>query len=76
MPHHNRLPVQSPSQSAYASQRNSVSTQGALSRQPSPMNSPALNPFVYGTDVDSVDVATRVAMVRNLYFLLNEMLDN
>lgn len=28
------------------------------------MNSPALNPFVYGTDVDSVDVATRVAMVR------------
>ncbi|XP_058985761.1 MAP kinase-activating death domain protein-like isoform X1 [Musca domestica] len=59
-----RLPVQSPSQSAYASQRNSVSTQGAMSRQPSPMNSPALNPFVFGTDVDSVDVATRVAMVR------------
>uniref|UniRef100_A0A1I8P2U7 MAP kinase-activating death domain protein n=1 Tax=Stomoxys calcitrans TaxID=35570 RepID=A0A1I8P2U7_STOCA len=56
--------LQSPSQSAYTSQRNSVSTQGALSRQPSPMNSPALNPFVYGTDVDSVDVATRVAMVR------------
>lgn len=42
-----------------------MSAQGALmSRQPSPMNSPALNPFVYGTDVDSVDVATRVAMVR------------
>ncbi|KAM7348258.1 rab3 GDP-GTP exchange factor isoform 4-T4 [Cochliomyia hominivorax] len=59
-----RLPLQSPSQSAYTSQRNSVSTQGAMSRQPSPMNSPALNPFIYGTDVDSVDVATRVAMVR------------
>lgn len=35
-----------------------------MSKQPSPMNSPALNPFIYGTDVDSVDVATRVAMVR------------
>jgi len=42
-----------------------MSAQGTISsRQPSPMNSPALNPFVYGTDVDSVDVATRVAMVR------------
>ncbi|KAH8338151.1 hypothetical protein KR059_010124 [Drosophila kikkawai] len=60
-----RLPLQTPPHSAQASQRNSVSNQGALnSRQPSPMNSPALNPFVYGTDVDSVDVATRVAMVR------------
>ncbi|XP_043867632.1 MAP kinase-activating death domain protein isoform X12 [Drosophila mojavensis] len=60
-----RLPLQTPPHSAHASQRNSVSAQGAmLSRQPSPMNSPALNPFVYGTDVDSVDVATRVAMVR------------
>ncbi|KAH8388003.1 hypothetical protein KR093_010926 [Drosophila rubida] len=61
-----RLPLQTPPHSAQASQRNSVSAQGALmsSRQPSPMNSPALNPFVYGTDVDSVDVATRVAMVR------------
>ncbi|XP_033243502.1 MAP kinase-activating death domain protein isoform X8 [Drosophila miranda] len=61
-----RLPLQTPPHSAQASQRNSVSAQGAMisSRQPSPMNSPALNPFVYGTDVDSVDVATRVAMVR------------
>ncbi|KAH8396457.1 hypothetical protein KR222_010437, partial [Zaprionus bogoriensis] len=60
-----RLPLQTPPHSAQVSQRNSVSAQGALmSRQPSPMNSPALNPFVYGTDVDSVDVATRVAMVR------------
>ncbi|KAL9883197.1 rab3 GDP-GTP exchange factor isoform 1-T1 [Glossina fuscipes fuscipes] len=59
-----RLPLQSPSHSAQVSQRNSISTQGALSRQPSPMGSPALNPFIYGTDIDSVDVATRVAMVR------------
>ncbi|XP_044572736.1 MAP kinase-activating death domain protein isoform X5 [Drosophila ananassae] len=60
-----RLPLQTPPHSAQASQRNSVSAQGTISsRQPSPMNSPALNPFVYGTDVDSVDVATRVAMVR------------
>ncbi|XP_012156976.1 MAP kinase-activating death domain protein isoform X7 [Ceratitis capitata] len=59
-----RLPLQSPTQSAYASQRSSMSAQGSHSRQPSPMNSPALNPFIYGTDVDSVDVATRVAMVR------------
>ncbi|BFG03000.1 MAP kinase-activating death domain protein [Drosophila madeirensis] len=58
-----RLPLQTPPHSAQASQRNSMSAQGS-SRQPSPMNSPALNPFVYGTDVDSVDVATRVAMVR------------
>ncbi|XP_067637993.1 MAP kinase-activating death domain protein isoform X3 [Eurosta solidaginis] len=59
-----RLATQYPTQSAYASQRSSMSAQGGHSRQPSPMNSPALNPFIYGTDVDSVDVATRVAMVR------------
>ncbi|XP_030382359.1 MAP kinase-activating death domain protein [Scaptodrosophila lebanonensis] len=60
-----RMPMKTPPHSAQASQRNSVSAQGGgASRQPSPMNSPALNPFVYGTDVDSVDVATRVAMVR------------
>lgn len=66
-----RLPLQSPTHSSQASQRNSVSTQGALSRQPSPMNSPALNPFIYGTDVDSVDVATRVAMVSSLCVYYN-----
>lgn len=27
-------------------------------------NNPSFNPFIYGNDVDSVDVATRVAMVR------------
>ncbi|CAF4002832.1 unnamed protein product [Rotaria magnacalcarata] len=29
-----------------------------------PLSSTATNPFIYGTDVDSVDIATRVAMVR------------
>lgn len=32
---------------------------------PSAHHPPALfNPFIYGNDVDSVDIATRVAMVR------------
>lgn len=31
---------------------------------PSPAHTPSINPFIYGSDVDSVDVATRVAMVR------------
>jgi len=30
-----------------------------------PMIGGAFNPFIYGSDVDSVDVATRVAMVNN-----------
>lgn len=49
-----------------ASQRNSISSQGA-SRQPSPSQptpTTTLNPFMVGSDVDSVDIATRVAMVR------------
>ena len=29
-----------------------------------PLSSTAYNPFIYGNDVDSVDIATRVAMVR------------
>ncbi|CAH1174243.1 unnamed protein product [Phaedon cochleariae] len=29
-----------------------------------PTNQPGFNPFIYGNDIDSVDVATRVAMVR------------
>lgn len=48
--------------SANTSQRNSFSI--SLSRQPSPAAPPSINPFIYGSDVDSVDVATRVAMVR------------
>jgi hypothetical protein len=48
------------------SQRSSFSAGGNTpSRQPSPMAmQPPLNPFIFGSDVDSVDVATRVAMVR------------
>lgn len=67
-----RLSLNDASLSNPASQRNSISSQGVLSRQPSPSQptaaaaagTPAINPFVYGSDVDSVDVATRVAMVR------------
>uniref|UniRef100_A0A182NAC6 MAP kinase-activating death domain protein n=1 Tax=Anopheles dirus TaxID=7168 RepID=A0A182NAC6_9DIPT len=37
----------------------------AVSQQPSPVGiAPAANPLIFGADVDSVDVATRVAMVR------------
>ncbi|KAL5276579.1 MADD family protein [Megaselia abdita] len=58
-----RLPFQDPPiPSGSNSQRSSVSTQG--SRQPSPMAPPPANPFIIGNDVDSVDVATRVSMVR------------
>ncbi|RZF38506.1 hypothetical protein LSTR_LSTR006101, partial [Laodelphax striatellus] len=35
---------------------------------------PAFNPFIYGNDVDSVDIATRVAMVR--FFNSNNLLAN
>lgn len=57
-----KLPLQEPG-SGYSSQRNSVSSQGSP-RLPSPAHTPSINPFIYGSDVDSVDVATRVAMVR------------
>ncbi|XP_037051965.1 MAP kinase-activating death domain protein isoform X4 [Bradysia coprophila] len=57
-----KLPLHEPG-SGYSSQRNSVSSQGSP-RLPSPAHTPSINPFIYGSDVDSVDVATRVAMVR------------
>lgn len=39
----------------------------AFSPQPRPSTpSVGFNPFIYGNDVDSVDVATRVAMVRHM----------
>ena len=41
------------------------STPSSQKASPSTANNPSIiNPFVYGNDVDSVDVATRVAMVR------------
>ncbi|XP_058443938.1 MAP kinase-activating death domain protein isoform X2 [Malaya genurostris] len=56
-------PLQVPG-SASNSQRSSFSGAAGTPRQPSPVGQPPPNPFLYGTDVDSVDVATRVAMVR------------
>ncbi|XP_055525984.1 MAP kinase-activating death domain protein isoform X3 [Wyeomyia smithii] len=56
-------PLQVPG-SGSNSQRSSFSGAAGTPRQPSPVGQPPPNPFLYGTDVDSVDVATRVAMVR------------
>ncbi|XP_055600915.1 MAP kinase-activating death domain protein isoform X2 [Uranotaenia lowii] len=56
-------PLQVPG-SGSNSQRSSFSGAAGTPRQPSPIGPPPPNPFLYGTDVDSVDVATRVAMVR------------
>lgn len=56
------MPYHGPS-SQNSSQRNSISSVTGTPR-PSPVGQPAMNPFIYGSDVDSVDVATRVAMVR------------
>ncbi|GAB0092198.1 MAP kinase-activating death domain protein [Sergentomyia squamirostris] len=54
-----------PPGSANNSQRNSFSAPGSHTpRQASPIAPPTINPFIYVSDVDSVDVATRVAMVR------------
>lgn len=52
--------------SGTSSQRASISSQGTPHLpSPSAHHPPsANNPFIYGSDVDSVDVATRVAMVR------------
>lgn len=52
-----------------SSQRASISSQGtphipSPSTHHPPAAAAANNPFIYGSDVDSVDVATRVAMVR------------
>ncbi|XP_058815433.1 MAP kinase-activating death domain protein isoform X2 [Topomyia yanbarensis] len=56
-------PLQVPG-STSNSQRSSFSGASGTPRQPSPVGQTPPNPFLYGTDVDSVDVATRVAMVR------------
>lgn len=47
------------------SQRTSISSQGTPRiTSPATQLPPVINPFIFGNDVDSVDVATRVAMVR------------
>ncbi|XP_055617610.1 MAP kinase-activating death domain protein isoform X2 [Toxorhynchites rutilus septentrionalis] len=56
-------PLQVPG-SGSNSQRSSFSGAVETPRHPSPVGPPPQNPFLYGTDVDSVDIATRVAMVR------------
>lgn len=60
-----RLSIQEGSASNPPSQRTSFSSQGTP-RIVSPAGQlpPPINPFIYGSDVDSVDIATRVAMVR------------
>lgn len=61
-----RLSIQEGMSSNNSSQRQSISSQGTprilspASHIPPTIN----NPFIYASDVDSVDVATRVAMVR------------
>lgn len=50
--------------SGNASQRVSFSSQGTPRILSPSQIPPSINPFIYGSDVDSVDVATRVAMVR------------
>ncbi|XP_017780292.1 PREDICTED: MAP kinase-activating death domain protein isoform X2 [Nicrophorus vespilloides] len=64
---HRKSPDISPSQTGqqqtFSNHRSSpvVSPRSSLSPTPQPS---AFNPFIYGNDVDSVDVATRVAMVK------------
>lgn len=59
------MSIQEGSSSNPPSQRNSFSSQGTPRIiSPAGQLPPPINPFIYGSDVDSVDVATRVAMVR------------
>ncbi|XP_029045867.2 MAP kinase-activating death domain protein isoform X7 [Osmia bicornis bicornis] len=67
--HHTHLHSTSSTVTSAASgpRRQSVSQSSGSSSPQKPMSSqhmPPFNPFIYGNDVDSVDVATRVAMVR------------
>ncbi|XP_076295275.1 rab3 GDP-GTP exchange factor isoform X2 [Lasioglossum baleicum] len=61
-------PLGSPGTATSGGRRSSISQQSAGSSSPQkPMSQSGMasfNPFIYGNDVDSVDVATRVAMVR------------
>lgn len=59
-----RLSIQDGMVSGNASQRASFSSQGTPRILSPSQIPPSINPFIYGSDVDSVDVATRVAMVR------------
>ncbi|XP_055298322.1 MAP kinase-activating death domain protein isoform X7 [Sitodiplosis mosellana] len=60
-----RLSIQEGMSSNNSSQRPSILSQGTPRiLSPASQLPPAMNPFICGSDVDSVDVATRVAMVR------------
>lgn len=60
-----RLSIQEGMSSNNSSQRPSISSQGTPRiLSPATQLPPTMNPFICGSDVDSVDVATRVAMVR------------
>lgn len=64
-PNSPRLSIQEGMASGNSSQRASISSQGTPRiLSPASQMPPSINPFIYGSDVDSVDVATRVAMVR------------
>ncbi|KAK0095155.1 hypothetical protein PV326_009096 [Microctonus aethiopoides] len=56
-------PISSPIASAASSPSRPISFNSPSMQRPTVQNS-AFNPFIYGNDVDSVDIATRVAMVR------------
>lgn len=65
---HYSSPASSPGAGATSShRRTSMSQSGGSSSPQKPFSSQivqSFNPFIYGNDLDSVDVATRVAMVR------------
>lgn len=60
-----KSPELSPSQSPVMNQRMSIAGTSPTISHRSSISPPTttFNPFIYGNDVDSVDVATRVAMV-------------
>ncbi|XP_017753850.1 PREDICTED: MAP kinase-activating death domain protein isoform X2 [Eufriesea mexicana] len=66
--HGHSSPASSPGASVASNQRRPSRSQSAGSSSPqkplSSQTTPPFNPFIYGNDVDSVDIATRVAMVR------------
>ncbi|XP_044254409.1 MAP kinase-activating death domain protein isoform X3 [Tribolium madens] len=71
-----KSPEASPTHSPIISPKLSITPQSPMppQRSLSPTPPSGFNPFIYGNDVDSVDVATRVAMVR--FFNSHNLLAN
>ncbi|KYB27812.1 MAP kinase-activating death domain protein-like Protein [Tribolium castaneum] len=71
-----KSPEASPAHSPIISPKLSITPQSPMppQRSLSPTPPSGFNPFIYGNDVDSVDVATRVAMVR--FFNSHNLLAN